>query len=215
MALEPRTWIFFRRVEGGGIQFGFDRMGAGAILSKPLPLSSSGTEELDISLGSLLPPADSAVFAQFPSFATMRNEVYLRFNGVVALRRVPRCLSRRLRRVGSRLAPIQSEARHMGRSFAERSPRLAPSAPKTFPESERIFPRSWIVRVRRGPASAGLYAFGSYFRMEKRGLREPLLSSGKKGASDTLFVQYETVIPRSGLVTPDQGFHRCCREPFR
>jgi hypothetical protein len=182
--------VFISRVGSDHVRIGFDRMGAGAILSEPLRLSGTGTEELDVSLGSLMPSADSAVYTEYPSFAPMRSEVYLRFNGIVTLH------------TPVSFAPAQAHwftlgANTIGSSTYGQSFRGILSYFGTIGPENILGIGTRLADIAGSPDKAwdgftGPIRLSLTFPRGRSGHREPLLSSGKKDASDTLFVQYDS-----------------------
>jgi len=79
-----RQVLFVVRV-GGKARIGFDAVGMGALWSDPVDLSPSGTDEVEISIGTLLPDIGAPVYGHAPNFVGMRKMVYVTFNQNLAL----------------------------------------------------------------------------------------------------------------------------------
>ena len=202
--------IYFRREEGGRIRIGFDRMGAGAILSEPLHLSGTGTEELELSLGSLMPSGDSTVYPQFPAYASLRSEAYVRFNGLVALRAnapftpaQPRWITIGANTIGSST---------YGPAFKGTISSFGTIGPENLPASARVFTPSSAITTSPGRDLAVRCAFGSSSHEGGRATGN-LFCRRARRAPPTRSLFNTTAIPRSGLATPVRAFRRFCRHP--
>ena len=168
--------VSIRYLGGDAAQIVFDHSGAGGPASAPFRLVLGRTYEFMVQLGSLFPPRDHPFFAGSSDelVETLHHTVLVTVNGHVVLR------------AGSDFFPSPpSEV------FVGRNPLALDSAPRFSGE---------IVSVRR----PGLAALDAWRQTQGDGpirltlqfppftarRREPLLSTGRSGAGDLIFVEY-------------------------
>jgi len=163
--------VFLRSEGGGRLRFGFDHWGGGSVLSEPIQTDPSRMVRLEIAHGSFFPP-EAAGAGGIPL-----RKLYLRCNDRVIFNRfVP-------------FHPSSPEWLALGRNLAA-STLVEPRA--GFPVlncaaslDADLFPET------RGYPGAVRVVLG-FLRPPEPGQSEPLLSTGRSGAGDLLFIRFET-----------------------
>ena len=84
MGARLRQVLFIVRV-GDGARLCLDSVGIGAQWSGLVELSKSGTDEVDVSIGPMLPGEGAGIYGGAPSYAKLRGLVCVRLDGRVAL----------------------------------------------------------------------------------------------------------------------------------
>lgn len=162
--------VVFLRAEGGGmIRFGHDHWGGNSALSAPVPTDTSRMLRLIVAHGAFFPPTGA-----FPADATLRK-LYLRCNDTVVFNRF------------TYFHPSAPEWLAVGRNVAAstlvepraRFPMLctALASPDVLPETQG-YPGAVRVTLR-------------FFNPPQPGQSQPLLSTGRTGAGDLLFIRFE------------------------
>jgi hypothetical protein len=182
--------IFAIRDGPGKIRVGFDRMGPGAVQSGPLDVAPSGVEELDLCIGSLLPGEGAAIYGRFPGLAAMRGMVYARLNSEPALSApmpftpvAGGYVTVGANSNGSSTYPANFDGKIA--SFEAIGPESIPSIGNRLADLLGNRDELWT-------GFTGPFRMQVVFPAGRTGQRDPLLSSGAKGAADTLFVQYDS-----------------------
>jgi hypothetical protein len=80
---EAGDFVYAIYVDSRHIRLGFDHWFEGGPLTKPIAIDYGAEHELEISLGSLFPPADDPVFAGMPApqVAAIKNTVLVKLDG--------------------------------------------------------------------------------------------------------------------------------------
>lgn len=165
------------RPDADHVQFGFFHRGSGGPESDPQAIDPGRPHEVQIDLGALYPPPEHSAFARWPSDAieALRRRVLVRLDGRIVLQ------------ASSAFYP--NDPLH---TFIARNPDPADVSTPAF--TGRILrtnrpglpsPDSLQPRWRGGPARL-LVRFPDYVGDHV----EPLVSTGRKGAGDVLYVTY-------------------------
>jgi len=177
--------LFLRREDSGHIRLGFTEGGGEPILSELLAVDPAGTQELTVSLGSLLPPDDGVVYATDANLGALRNLLDVRLNGRLVLK-ARRSFAPAFGLVAFGLNLVDSPA--SGLLFQGTLPSIDALATADVPALRslaEIVPatdRAWLgypgpIRLKVVFPSGGEW-------------QEPLLVTGITGAADLLYVRY-------------------------
>jgi putative flippase GtrA len=182
--------IFVTRAGPGLLRLGIDRAGAGAIMSGPLKMSASGIQEMDISVGSLLPDTGAAIYEKYPGLARFRGMVYARLNSEPALlATMPfsplsgAFVTLGANTIGSSTYPDNFDGKIV--SFDPIGPENIPTLGSRLSDLLDNPDETW-------DGFTGPIRIRAVFPTGRAGQRDPLLSSGTKGKADTFFVQYDS-----------------------
>jgi len=170
--------VFLRQRPDGRCQFGLARAGQPALLGEPLTLEDGASRQVQVALGSLLPPAAHPYFSGWDEAARIRamRQVRIEVNGVAVLTghgRFAETAAGRVR-IGERALGVPAAPRFRGGVTEVRRtppPAAALPAPLEGPGD------TLHLRVRL-PAAAP-------------GTREPLVVTGAFGAADLLLIEYQ------------------------
>ena len=182
--------LFVVRSGPGKVKVGFDTVGSGALWSEPVAASPTGVEQAEICLGSLLPEASAAIYGNAPNFVQMRQMVYVRLNGEVALF------------AQARMEPVRGDQVLFGANI----PASSAAAPFFRGEIESIKALGFedipvALNALAGPVSKlalpNWDGFPGPLQMEITfgnglpGESQPILTTGVIGAGDFVFIRYE------------------------
>jgi hypothetical protein len=182
--------VLFVVRDGERVRVGFDNMGFSAAKSEPMALSPSGTDELDISVGALLPAVGAPVYGEAPNFIGMRRMIYVSLNHRLALfAAVPEGTDTDLRCVfGANLPGSSACAPFFMGDFVS----IAPAGFEDIPVG-RLATSDFMERLARPGwgGYTGPLRFAVAFGPGQPGDAQPILSTGVTGKGDIVFVRYE------------------------
>jgi hypothetical protein len=176
--------LFVRREDRGHVRLGFRQRGEDPLLSDSLAVDPAAVQEIDLSLGSLLPPDDGVIYREDANFGALRTLLYVRLNGRMALK-ARRNFVPVLRRVAFGLNLVDASTSEL--YFQGSLVSLAPLAAAEFPALLHL---TDIV-----PGGPGWQGFPGPIRLRVvlplAGVwQEPLLVTGVTGAADFIYVRY-------------------------
>jgi hypothetical protein len=172
------------------VRIGMDTLGAQSILSEPLRVSPSGLEEVELSFGSMLPEADSGVYGRAPHFAQMRNTVYVRFNGEMAIFATQRFGTVTPDHVVFGMNAAKSSA--CTEFFQGEITSVAPIDLEEIAAGATAVPGPLSHLARPGwDGYPGPIRIEVSFSAGTPGESQPILTTGITGAGDMLFIRYD------------------------
>jgi hypothetical protein len=181
--------LFVERDSDQKIRIGYDSRGHKRLRSDPVERSESGVEEMDVSIGSMLPAATAPLYSQVPGFTRWRSRIEIRLNGqLVLLEERPfepvdarwMCLAENTVASSVCGAYFQGSMEQAGAWDPEKIPLFASRLSDLLTNPDA----SWDGFV--GPLKLRLK-----FPTDRAGQAEPLLVSGAPGAADSFFVRYD------------------------
>jgi hypothetical protein len=204
--------VLFVLRDGGRVRFGVDTFGGSPAWSDPLDLSPTGTDEADVSIGSLLPDARAPLYQRYPGFARMRSWIYVRFGGRIVLLAPSPAVEAGACRFQFGVNIPGSTA--CGAFFMGEIPSIGALGLRDITVGREV-PADALERLARpgwggypGPLKIGLMFSGAL-----PGDSEPILTTGSTGAGDVVFVRYEA----GGLARiclDHWGSPLACSDPF-
>ena len=198
--------------DGDRVRLAIDTMGTGGTWSEPMALSPSGTQEVDISLGALLPAAGAPIYGGAPSFAAMRVTNYVSLNH-------RRALFTQAPAAGGEPCSAVFAANVLGSTacvpfFKGEMVSIQPLELRDIPAGS-LASAEFMAHLGR----PGWNGFTGALRLElsfgpgRPGEGQPILSSGATGRGDIVFVRYET-LGRAEICVDHWGAPLLISEPF-
>ena len=179
--------LFLRRENQGHIRLGFSDGNKKPILSELLPVDPAATQEITISLGSLLPPDDGVIYATDANLGALRDLLEVRLNGRLVLQERQNFTPAFNRVVfGLNLFDNSPSSLFFKGTMVsiDALDTLAVRGPKSLAEIMPPADREWLGYPYPGPICLEVI----FPREGKQ--PEPLLVSGITGAADVLYVRY-------------------------
>ena len=178
--------LFLRREDRDHVRLGFREGGQEPMLSESLRVAPAATQELDVSLGSMMPPDDGVIYATDANLGALRNLLYVRLNGETVLK------ARRS------FAPVLGHVAFGLNLVGDKESTLAfqgALAPVEALATSEI-PALLYVAEAVPATDAGWEGYPGPIRLRvvfpQGGVaQEPLIVSGVTGAADFLYVRYD------------------------
>jgi len=181
-----RDTLYIVREGADSVRIGFERLGEKPIVSKDLHLSGLGIEQMDVSLGALLPAAGAPIFSRIPGFALMRDKVYVRFNGERVL-----LATKHFEPVAAKWIALGADASG-STAFSGDILSMKAIGPENIPDFGTRVSDLLDNREEGWEGYPGPLSMTVVFPTNRTGDTEPLLSSGVPGAEDVIFVHYDS-----------------------
>jgi len=181
--------VFWLREPDGSVRFGFDRGGEGAVFSDPIAVGPGAEHDLVVSLGSMMPPAESSLYRADAALDRLRQLLFVSLDGqVVFLLKLPFDSRPEVVAIGANATGSSVAAAYFGGDFLS----IRPADPaNVLAASIQLASRI----PSRPPAWMG---YPGPVRLEVRfptavpALPEPLIVTGRTGKGDFIYVRYLT-----------------------
>jgi hypothetical protein len=184
--------VFVEFIDSHTLRLGVDHWGTGAIYSQPIPCDLSQPHVIEISLGSLYPDVSDEMFRENPQWLPLKTMALVKFDGAIAIKQEmnfhparPESVEVFHNLLGFGSAEPDFEGRVLSMSWATFGG-LMHGVEKTAP--------AWSSKLNqvRGPWSpyAGAVRLEAIFDPWPSRGPQPLISCGKTGAGDEVFVEY-------------------------